>query len=141
MSMKIETTRRAMLSGTSLALAPLMVGATPPPVRGEVELAFAEWKAIRRAINAATNDDYDEGDHPIWHRLKRAEHIIRDSDETGPRVAEIRMWLSLTGDLVYRTENDAMDREDVDWLMANADEPELSTIMALRAIKALRGAA
>ncbi len=132
-------TRRGVLS--ALAIAPVVITAPAIASASGAEDAFTEWKAIRCAINAAMHDDYDEGDHPIWTRLTRAEHAIRDSRETGARVAEIRLWLSITGDLVYRAEHDAIHREDVDWLIANADEPEFSTIMALRAIKALRGAA
>lgn len=139
--MMTNTTRRGLLGCTGIVGAALIAPAAAHPLYGEVEAAFTEWKAIRCAINAATHDDYDEGDHPIWTRLKNAEHTIRDSRETGPRVAEIRLWLSITGDLVYRTEHDAMHLGDVDWLIANADDPEWSTIMALRAIKALRGAA
>jgi hypothetical protein len=113
--------------------------ASPP---GEVEAAFTEWKATRAMLNASTDEDGTESpEHPVWAKLSQAEATIRDSAEVGPRVAEIRLWLSITGDLIYTKENEALHREDADWLLANADEPEFTTIMALRAIKALRGEA
>jgi len=144
--MGTETTRRALLGGAGLAgvvLAAPSIAITAPLTHasrgGEVEAAFTDWKATRDELNRTEDDSTEDPNHPIWARLKRAEAIMRDSPEAGPRVAEIRLWLSLTGDLLYDAEHKALQREDADWLLANADEPEFTTIMALRAIKALRG--
>jgi hypothetical protein len=140
--MQTDTTRRAVLGTTGLAGGLLIAPATASSSGNEVEAAFAEWKAIRAELNSAGHDDStDDADHPIWARLTRAETVIEGSQERGARVAEIRLWLSMTGDLIYKSENDALHREDVEWLIAHADQPEYSTIMALRAIKALRGEA
>jgi len=132
-------TRRGILS--AMAIAPVVIAspATAMFAQGKAEAAFADWKATRHALNTSTDDDVlEDPNHPIWSRLKRAEHIIRDSKEVGARVAEIRLWVSLTSDLLYTAEQEALQREDVDWLIVNADDPEFSTVMALRAIKALR---
>lgn len=142
--MLADTTRRALLGSggliSAVLIAPAVAGASRGTT-GEVEAAFADWKATRDELNRTRDDSTDDANHPIWARLKDAELIIRDSRETGTRVAEIRLWLSMTGDLLYTAEHDALQREDVDWLIDNANEPEFATTMALRAIKALRGEA
>ena len=139
--MMMNTTRRALLGGVGLAGAATVVPAVAKlPLTSQVEAAFADWKATRDELNASSDDDgTDDAGHPIWARIKRSEMIMRDSRESGARVAEIRLWLSLTGDLMYDDEHAALHREDAAWLLRHARDPEFTTIMALRSIQALRG--
>lgn len=128
-------TRRAALG--AILIAPAVIAAPAVAGYSKVEAAFTEWKAVRHHLDHDDNDVTDAG-HPMWDRLTGAERIIRESRETGARVAEIRLWVSVVNDLIYAAETDAVEREDVDWLLENANEPDDSTVMILRAIKALR---
>lgn len=102
------------------------------------EAAFAEWKAIHEEISRS-GDETDSADHPLWDRLQNAETRIMQSDETGPRVAEIRLWVGLTKfGLLYQSEHEAARREDADWLLRYARSGEQQNEAMLHAIKALR---
>ena len=106
---------------------------------GEVEAAFTEWKATRREL-LESGDETDSADHPIWDRLQDAEERIMQLDETGPRIAEIRLWVSLIKfGLLYESDHEAARREDTDWLLQYAKSGEQQNEAILYAIKALRG--
>jgi hypothetical protein len=105
------------------------------------EAAFGEWKAIHEEISRS-GDETDSAEHPLWGRLQSAENRIMQSDETGPRVAEIRLWLGLTKfGLLYQSEHEAARREDADWLLQYARSGEQQNDAILYAIKALRSGA
>lgn len=107
---------------------------------GEVEAAYADWKAIRKALNSPFDDGTEDAGHPLWAKLKQAENCIMQSSEKGVRVAEIRLWLGIITDLLYVWENDAADRGDAEWLIEHSKGLEPVTLAALHAVKALRSA-
>ncbi|RSU47541.1 hypothetical protein [Sphingomonas sp. S-NIH.Pt15_0812] len=105
----------------------------------DTEAAFSEWKAIRYEIRTG-GDETDSADHPLWNRMRDAEDRIMQSEETGPRVAEIRLWVGIiTFGLLYESDHEAARREDADWLLQYAKSGEQQNEAILYAIKALRG--
>lgn len=105
----------------------------------DTEAAYARWNAVRAEIRSS-GDETDSAEHPLWGRLRDAEERIMQSGETGPRVAEIRLWVGIiTFGLLYESDHEAARREDADWLLRYAKSGEQQNQAILYAIKALRG--
>lgn len=139
--METQTTRRALLGGAGLVAATAIVpaiAATRIRPSNTVEAAWAEYWAAMDAMNAATEAESENGDSAVWQRIGAAGRAIEEAPDTGPRVAEIRLWFYLTWVITTQDEWDAIRREDIAWLSEHRNSDEYADRIAVAAIKALR---
>ena len=137
----VSTTRRALLGGVGPVAATAIVpaiAASHMQTPNTVETAWAEYWAAMDAMNAAPEAESANGDSAVWQRIGTAGRIIEEAPDTGPRVAEIRLWFYLTWVITTQDEWDAVRREDIAWLSEHRNSDEYADRIALAAIKALR---
>lgn len=139
--MATQTTRRALIGGAGLAAVVAMAPAvatvhTQSP--GTVEAAWSEWWSAMEAMSASPTQEQDGPDSPVWQRIKAAGRTIEEAPDTGPRVAEIRLWFYLTWVITTQDEWDAVRREDIAWMGEHRNSDEYADAIAIAAIKALR---
>jgi hypothetical protein len=111
--------------------------ASDAPIFNDPEVVFAAWRAAIERINSSnlTNDDPED-----WAISEYAESFIVEGGATGPRVAEMRLWIALLHSLQDRKLCQAASSCDLTTIIDAVGQqigwPEWPMIRALEALRA-----
>lgn len=133
-----STSRRAMLGVfASLPVAALALPGAPlaaAPDADPLERLFSEWKAALIRLNEQEIDSDAE-----WAALDAAEEAIMRSTVATPRVAEMRLWISLQHTFTSIEDSAAIARENISYLLAHNGGRDWNEKFLVNAIAALKG--